>query len=49
VGAQWCNLANTVEPPICGGDAAFFSNYFDHLLLLLVLLISWYHDAGDDG
>ena len=23
---------NTTEPSICGGDAAFLSNYFDHLL-----------------
>jgi len=28
-------LANTTEPVACGGDAAFLSNYFDHLLLLL--------------
>ena len=25
--AQWRNLANTIEPSICGGDAAFLSNY----------------------
>jgi len=31
-GAHWRNLANTIEPPMCGGDAAFLSNYFDHLL-----------------
>jgi len=22
-GARWCNLANTTEPSMCGGDAAF--------------------------
>ena len=25
-------MANTIEPFMCGGDAAFLSNYFDHLL-----------------
>jgi len=34
VGAHWRNLANTTEPSMCGGDAAFLSNYFDHLLCL---------------
>jgi len=29
--AHWCHLANTVEPSMCGGDAVFLSNYFDHL------------------
>jgi len=28
-----CTMANTIEPSMCGGNAAFFSNYFDHLLL----------------
>jgi len=32
--AHWRNLANTIEPFMCGGDAEFFSNYFDHLLSL---------------
>ena len=31
--ASWCNLANTIEPPRCGGDKAFLSNYFDRLLV----------------
>jgi len=31
-GAHWRQLANTSEPSMCGGDAAFLSNYFDHLL-----------------
>jgi len=31
-GALWRYLANTIEPSICAGDAAFLSNYFDHLL-----------------
>jgi len=34
-GAHWRNLTNTIEPSMCGGDVAFLSNYFDHLLLLL--------------
>ena len=29
--AHWRNLANTTEPSMCGDDAAFLSNYFDHL------------------
>jgi len=29
------NLANATEPSMCGGDAAFLSNYFGHLLLLV--------------
>jgi len=31
-GAHWRNLANTIEPLMCGGDAACLSNYLDHLL-----------------
>ena len=27
-----CILANTTERSMCGGDAAFLSNYFDDLL-----------------
>jgi len=27
------HVAKTIEAPICGGDAAFLSNYFDNLLL----------------
>ena len=30
-GAHWRHLANTSEPSVCGGDAAFLSNYLDHL------------------
>jgi len=30
-GAHWRNLTNTIEPSLCGSDAAL-SNYFDHLL-----------------
>jgi len=32
-GAHWRNLANRSEPSVRGCDAAFLSNYFDHLLL----------------
>jgi len=31
-GAHRRHLANTTEQSTCGGDAAFLSNYFDHLL-----------------
>jgi len=31
-GAHWRHLANAIEPSMFGGDAAFLSNYFDHLL-----------------
>ena len=29
---HWRHLANMIEPSICGGDAAFLSDYFDHLV-----------------
>jgi len=35
-GAHWRHLANTIEAPMCGGDAAFLSDYFDHLLVFPV-------------
>ena len=31
-GAHWRDLANTIAPSMFGGDAAFLSNNFDHLL-----------------
>jgi len=34
-GAHWRHLANAIEPSVFGGNVAFLSNYFDHLLLLL--------------
>jgi len=30
-GAHWRNLSNSIEPSMCCGDAAFSSNYFEHL------------------
>jgi len=30
-GAQWRHLGNTTEPSMCGGDAAFLSNFFQRL------------------
>ena len=33
---HWHNLANTIESSMCGGDAAFLSNYFDHLFYIFV-------------
>jgi len=35
--AHWHYLANTIESTMCGGDAAFLSNYFDHLFCICVL------------
>jgi len=33
--ANWRQVANTIEPVMCDGYAAFLSNYFDHLLLAI--------------
>ena len=33
-GAYWRNLGITNEPSVCGGYAAFLSNYFENLLSL---------------
>jgi len=33
-GAHWRHMANTTEPSVCDGDAAFLSNYFDHSFYL---------------
>jgi len=40
-----------IEPFVCGGDAAFLSNYFDHLsssfvLLFIAILYGFYCFAG---
>ena len=35
-GAYWRNQTNTIESLMCGDDAAFLSNYFDHLLPLYI-------------
>jgi len=32
--AHWRNLTNTTEASVCGGCAAFLSNYFDQLFIL---------------
>jgi len=32
--AHWRNLANMTEPCMCGGDAAFLSNYSDRMFNL---------------
>ena len=37
-GSHCRNLADTPEPSVCGGNVAFLSNYFDHLLIFL----PWY-------
>jgi len=36
----------TLAPPVCSGDAAFLSNYFDHLLLLGHIARTTYVDAA---
>ena len=44
-GAYWHHLLNTTEPSMCGGDAAFLSNYFDYLLIVMdgINSGSWHH------
>ena len=37
-GAHWHSLADTMESSTYGVDAAFLSNSFDHLLLLVAVL-----------
>jgi len=36
-GAHWRHLANTIEPSVCVSDANIMSNYFDHLLNLVIV------------
>jgi len=43
-GAHWHILANTIEWSMCGGDAAFLTNYFDHLFIF-VNVLSDVHDV----
>ena len=35
--AHWRHLANNIAPSTCGGDAAFLSNYFHHLLFVVTV------------
>jgi len=37
-GAHWRHLANNTEPSVCGGGAAFLSDYVDLLLSLSIEL-----------
>jgi len=51
-GAHWRNLANTIEPSMCGGDASFVSSYFEHALVIISVcelcdLISVVPPVGD--
>jgi len=39
-GAHWRHLANTIEPSVCGGDAALCQITLTTLLLLLLLLLN---------
>jgi len=34
-GSHWRNLANTIEPSVCGGNAGLMTNYFDHLCIFI--------------
>ena len=36
-GAPRHHLANATELSMCGGDAAFLSDYFDHLFIMAIL------------
>ena len=38
MGAYWRHLAHTIKPSVSGGDAAFLSQYFDHLLNVVSML-----------
>ena len=38
--AHSCHLVNTTGLSMCGGNVAISSNYFDHLLLSLLLLLT---------
>jgi len=38
-GANWLHLAITIEQSMCDGDAAFLSNYVNHLLCFLRIFI----------
>jgi len=44
-GADCRHQANTIERSMCGGDADFLSNYFDHLLYLLRDFPTSYYDT----
>jgi len=35
--AYWRHLVNTIEPSVCGGDAALLSNYIEKLLIYVAL------------
>jgi len=38
--AHWRHLMNTTEVSVCGGDVVFLSNYFDHLLLFIFIIVT---------
>jgi len=48
-GAHWRNLADTIEPSICGGDAAYLSNYFDRFFDIAVCIIIRLKGSGNCG
>ena len=37
--AHWRQLVNTTELSVCGGDAGFLFNYYEHLLILPMFLL----------
>jgi len=46
-GAHWRHLANTI-PCMCGGDVAFLSNYFGHLLSVWLMLCFCWCNVGEN-
>jgi len=38
---HWRHTTNTTELPMCGGYAAFLSNYFDHLACTRTQSVRW--------
>ena len=46
--ARWRHLANTIEPCMCGGDVAFLSNYFAHMLSVCLTLCFCSCNVGEN-
>jgi len=44
-GSHWRHLANTIEPSVCGGDAALLSDYFKQLLYSVLSSRRWLYSA----
>jgi len=37
--AYWCNLANTIEPSMCGGDVAFCQIILTTIIINVIIVI----------